>query len=256
MAKVTCPKCHFRLNWQLSDGRRKCQKCRSVFTPSTAGFRLSSYQISHLIEYFCLGVPAYRLKYVLPLSRQTVSKFFRFLRQLIYGKAIKELEELKLAGSIEMDEALFGGKKHGKRGWGAAGKEMVFGIYQRNGKVITFPVTSRESPALIPLIEQATKPGSLYYTDDWRAYTSLPVRGNHVVIRKEKGKPKAKGKNHLNGIEGFWSYAKHWLYQYRGVPKQYFHLYLKEIEWRFNHRGENLIPLIKRLIKEQIGTNN
>ena len=30
----------------------------------------------------------------------------------------------------------------GKRGWGSEGK-AVFGIYQRNGKVITFPVSRK-----------------------------------------------------------------------------------------------------------------
>jgi transposase-like protein len=48
----------------------------------------------------------------------------------------------------------------------------------------------------------------------------------------------------FNGIEGFWSYAKTWLYHYRGVPKQYFHMYLKEIEFRFNHRNEDLFRLL------------
>jgi len=47
-------------------------------------------------------------------------------------------------------------------------------------------------------------------------YASLSIRGDHVVISKEKGKPN--GKNHINSIEGFWSYAKHWLYQYRVIP--------------------------------------
>lgn len=60
------------------------------------------------------------------------------------------------------------------------------------------------------LMTQYTKQGSLYYTDDWHAYTFLDIRGNHVVIRKEKGRPK--GRDHIHGIEGFWSYAKHWLY--------------------------------------------
>lgn len=138
-----------------------------------------------------------------------------------------------------MDETMFGGRKPGKYGWGASGKHMVFGIYQRNGKVLTFPISSRAGDTLIPLITNYTKPGSLYYTDDWFAYTFFSIRGNHVVVTKEKGLPK--GRDHLNGIEGFWSFAKHWLYQYRGVPKQYFHLYLKEIEWRFNHRRENLV---------------
>ena len=47
------------------------------------------------------------------------------------------------SGEIEMDEIVFGGKVRGKRGWGAAGKHMVFGFYQRNGSVLTFPITSR-----------------------------------------------------------------------------------------------------------------
>lgn len=53
---------------------------------------------------------------------------------------------------------------------------------------------------------------------------------------------------HINGIEGFWSYAKTWLYHYRGVPKRYFHLYLKEIEFRFNHRDDELFPLLVELL--------
>jgi len=82
------------------------------------------------------------------------------------------------------------------------------------------------------------------------AYTSLPIRGNHVVVLKDKGVPK--GRDHINGIEGFCSFAKHWLYQYRGIHQAYFHLYLKEIEWRFNHRNENLVILLRRLLSQQI----
>ncbi|MFH1584329.1 MAG: transposase [Actinomycetota bacterium] len=82
-------------------------------------------------------------------------------------------------------------------------------------KVLTFPISSRAKDSMIPLITRYTKAGSLYYTDDWFAYKFLPIRGNYVVVMKEKGLPK--GRDHLNSIEGFWSYAKHWLYQYRGV---------------------------------------
>ena len=41
-------------------------------------------------------------------------------------------------------------------------------------------------------------------------------------------------------------------YQYRGIPMAYFHLYLKEVEWRFNHRHENLVVLIRRVPNQQI----
>ncbi|HXX97472.1 MAG TPA: hypothetical protein VEL11_10200 [Candidatus Bathyarchaeia archaeon] len=56
--------------------------------------------------------------------------------------SLQKLKELKkLSGEIEMDEALFGGDRKGKRGWGAERKSLVFGIYQRNGKD-TFPVSN------------------------------------------------------------------------------------------------------------------
>lgn len=207
------------------------------------------YWKGKLVDYFALGVPAYRLRHSVPASLRTIERFYRSIRQAIYQDSLRQLALLE--GSLELDETLFGGRVKGsKRGWGAAGKRMVFGIYQRNGTVLTFPIDSRAGDTLIPLITHHTKSGSLYYTDKWWAYTFLPIRGTHVVVTKEKGVPK--GRDHLNGIEGFWSYAKHWLYQYRGVPKAYFHLYLKEIEWRFNHRNRNLQPLLRGLLNQSV----
>ena len=100
----------------------------------------------------------------------------------------------------------------------------------------------------MPYIIRYTQTGSLYYTDGWFTYTSLPIRGNHVVVLKKV----PKGRNHINGTEGFWSFAKHWFYQYRGINQSYFYLYLKEVDWRFNHRNENLIILLRRLLNQQI----
>jgi transposase len=199
-----------------------------------------------LLYLFVLGVPVYRSRRYLTVTMKTAQRVFTMFREAIYAIAMEELKTLAFTGTIEMDETLFGGKRHGKRGWGSAGKQMVFGMYMRNGKVLTFPISSRSREVLVPLIKDHTKPGSLYYTDDWHAYGSLPVRGSHVVVRKEKGTPK--GRDHLNGIEGFWSFAKNWLYQYRGVPQHHFHLYLKEIEFRFNHRSEDLFPLVASFI--------
>lgn len=47
-------------------------------------------------------------------------------------------------------------------------------------------------------------------------------------------------KHHLKGIEGFWRYAKHILYQERGVSNYHFPLYLKEVDYCFDHRQENV----------------
>jgi transposase len=191
-----------------------------------------------------LGVPVFRQRFGVSVSLAAQERFYRIIRSCCaYVENLREPFE----GELECDESMFGAPRKGKRGWGAANKVIIFGILKRNGVVRVFPLPRRSEKRMQDLVRLHTQPGSLYYTDEWRAYTSLAVRGKHVVIRKKGGRPK--GRNHINGIEGFWSYAKHWMYPYRGVPKKYFHLYLGEVCYRFNHRQEDLKPLLLMLLK-------
>ena len=84
------------------------------------------------------------------------------IRETIYQNTIQELKSL--SGEIEMNETMFGGKRPGKRGWRATGKCVVFSIYQRKGKVLTFPISSKAKEAMHSYITQYTQVGSLYYT--------------------------------------------------------------------------------------------
>lgn len=247
--KRSCPSCEHHWAWRLSDGRFKCRRCghRYAFQNVWNACRLPNRTKLKLLEHFVLGVPGCRLRFRGKASQPAIKRFFRLIRAV---PAPSEARQEPFKGEIERDETMFGGKKSGKRGWGAAGKIIVLGILQRNGKARVFPVGGRGARRLIPLARKTAKPGSLYYADDRHAYGSLSVRGGRVVVTKDKGRPK--GRDHLNGIEGFWSYAKHWLYRCRGAPKKFFHLYLGEISFRFNHRNEDLFPTILELLQ---GTN-
>ena len=174
-----------------------------------------------------------------------MERFNRLLRACCAGA--EQLRE-PFSGEVECDESAFGGKWPGRRGRGAAGKVLVFGLIKRNGHVKAMPIASASEADIMREIQAHTREGSLYYTDGWYAYATLRLRGEHVIIRKEKGKPV--GRDHVNGIEGFWSYAKTWLYPFRGVPRSFFHLYLGEVCYRFNHRDEDLGPQLLRLMKQ------
>lgn len=137
----TCPRCGGRKSWPLSTGQIRCSHCGLTRKASKSLWqkrRIAPYRKGRLIEYFCLGVPAYRLRFLVPYSQLTIQRCFRLFRETIYQDNIQGLKPL--SGEIEMDETMFGGRKPGKRGWGAMGKSIVFGIYQRNGKVLTFPI--------------------------------------------------------------------------------------------------------------------
>lgn len=144
----------------------------------------------------------------------------------------------------------FGGHRKGKRGRGAGGKIAVFGILKRGGKVYTQIIENTKTDTLMPIIRQKIMPDSVVYTDSFRSYNALDVsefkhyRINHNTHFVE-------GKNHINGIENFWSQAKRHLRKYNGIPKHHFNLFLKEAEWRFNIGAPNdLLKDLKKLLKQ------
>ena len=83
-------------------------------------------------------------------------------------------------------------------------------------------------------------------------YNGLVDVGYGKHLRVDHGKDEfAIGRNHINGIEGFWGYSKTRLVRFRGMAPSTFNLHLKECEFRFNHRGQDLYPLILKIIRDQ-----
>lgn len=182
------------------------------------------------------------------ISRRTISDIYQKLRLRIFQ--LTENEE-KLSGEIEADESYFGAKRiRGKRGRGAKGKVPVFGLLKRNGKVYTVIVKNCKRKQLMPIIKGKILEDSTIYTDGWTSYDSLVLNGyKHYRIYHSKDEF-ARGKNHVNGIESFWSYAKRRIAQFNGVPKNKFILHLKESEWRFNHRSDNIYKVLMRELSQ------
>jgi transposase-like protein len=147
----------------------------------------------------------------------------------------------------------FGAKRvRGKRGRGAAGKTPVFGILQRQGKVYTEIVPDCAKATLQAIIRGRVSPESIIHSDKWRGYNGLVDLGYKKHYRVHHGTNEfARGKNHINGIESFWSFAKNRLIKFHGIPQNTFYLHLKECEFRFNYRNENLYRLLLKMFKEK-----
>ena len=88
----------------------------------------------------------------------------------------------------------------------------------------------------------------------WAGYHGLVDLGYNTHLRVEhRENIFAQQLNHINGIESFWSLAKRRLARFCGVPKRTFYLHLKETEFRFNHRNNNLYrELLKFLRKDAL----
>lgn len=212
--------------------------------------RLSKAKQDRLIEHFVAGTTARTVAVLVGVNKSTASYYFHRLRELIL-KAVED--ETPFSGEIEVDESYFGGRRKGKRGRGAAGKVPVFGLLKRGGKVYTKIIPDAKAATLMPIIQERIMPDSVVFSDSLASYNVLDVSGfshyriNHSELFADR-------KNHINGIENFWNQAKRHLRKFNGVPKDHFHLYLKECEWRFNNpKPDEQLKLLKQLVKTNMG---
>ena len=156
---------------------------------------------------------------------------------------------------MRFDESYFGAKRdRAKRGKGASGKQPVFGMLKRDGMVYTQIVKNYSANKLIPILSEFSElDESVIYSDCWKAYDGLIDYEALAHYRVKHSKNEfANGKNHINGIENFWGYAKHRLSKFKGIKKENFLLHLKECEFRYNTKTTQEDPYQKllKLIRE------
>lgn len=199
---------------------------------------------------FALDLTALQIAEITNLNRNTVNRYLKLTRSLI--AAFCE-QESPFSGKVECDESYFGSRhRKGKRGRGAENKHIVFGIYKRNGKVYTEIVENVKAKTLQTIIKGRVSYDATVYTDGFRAYDSIVHLGYQKHFRIYHQENYALGDVHINGIEGFWGYAKVRLVKFRGLSKNTFYLHLKECEFRFNYRNQNLYQMLLKLTKNII----
>lgn len=144
-----------------------------------------------------------------------------------------------LSGIVEVDETYVGGKREGKRGRGADGKTVVFGMLQRDGKIMTKIVPNARTQTLEPIILANVQAGTEIQSDEWFAYRNLNKKGyTHETVQHGAGEYARDGV-HVNGLEGYWSMLK------KGIRSTHIHVsgeyltnYAKEFEYRYNNRSK------------------
>jgi len=158
------------------------------------------------------------------------------------GHKVRELMsegDIVFDGIVEVDESLYGGKRKGKRGWGADNKTCLFGMIERGGRVKISKIHSRSKEIILPIMGASIIAGATVFTDEYRGYNTLPEMGfNHKTINHSKFQWK-KGECHTNSIEGFWSNLKKSLAgTHTQVSAKWLQNYLDEFNFRHNHRKD------------------
>lgn len=211
--------------------------------------KISEAKFRELVRLFSLNLDATQIAELSGLNRNTINRFLKAIRIRMAEYCEKESP---FYGEVEVDESFFGARRvKGKRGRGAYGKTIVFGLFKRNGKVYTEIVPDCSKATLQGVIRGKVEPESIIYSDGWRGYNGLVDVGYGKHLRVDHSSNEfVRGKAHINGIEGFWGYAKSRLTKFRGMSPATFYLHLKECEFRFNFRGQNLYKVLLKIIRK------
>ena len=205
--------------------------------------KISEYKVKKILGCFCEDITATKTSKIVGLNRNTINRYYCIFREAILKKSIEETAQE--TGVFEVDESYFGAKRvRGKRGRGAMGKTPVFGLLKRGGRVYVSVVKNCSKEQLMPIIQGKVLEGSTIHSDGWKAYDGLILNGYDHYRVFHSSNEFARGKCHVNGIESFWSFAKRRLSKFNGMNSNTFILHLKECEFRFNHRMDNLVEII------------
>ena len=208
--------------------------------------RLSTTKLNKIFLCLAEDITATAAAKIIGVNRNTINNYFFEIRKLIFEESLLNIK--KELGEPLCDESYFGAKRlRGKRGRGAVGKTPVFGLKKRDGKVFVVPVPECSKDELMPIIKGLVLENSAINTDGWKAYDGLILNGyeHHRVYHSNN--EFARGKCHVNGIENFWGYAKNRMHKFHGIDGNNFIFHLKECEFRYNNRNENLTKVIKKL---------
>jgi transposase-like protein len=211
--------------------------------------KISETKVRELIRLFALDLDASQVAEIIHLNRNTVNRYLKEIRKKI---ATYCESQSPFSGEVEVDESYFGARRiKGHRGRGAFGKTIVFGIFRRNGNVYTEVVPNCKMKTLQGVIRGRVSLESVIHSHGWRGYDGLVDLGYKKHFRVNHGGDEfVNERSHINGIESFWAFAKTRLAKFRGMSKSTFYLHLKESEFRFNYRGQNLYDLMLKIIRK------
>jgi transposase-like protein len=163
-------------------------------------------------------------------------------------EAMRELHPVKQMGgkgkTVEADETFVGGKQANKhrskrapvRLGGSWGKETVFTLVEREGRVRSMHVTSVSARTLRPILVAQVDDRSLLVTDDAGQYRHMHRDFRHEVVNHGIGEY-VRGEAHTNTIESYFAVMKRGITgTYHHVSQQHLKRYLAEFDFRHNER--------------------
>jgi len=264
----TCPHCGVVDQSTLMEGKShrpglyQCNACREPFSVTVGTLYERSHvplhkwlAATHLLMASKKGMSALQVGRMLGLSKKTSWFVCHRIRE-----SLRETNPEMLGGegkTVEMDESFVGGleknkhrSKRAHKGTGGKGKEAVYALVERNGRVRSHHVPNVTAKTLRPIIEAQLAGASIVYTDEGATSKALGRSfEKHESVNHSIGEY-VRGDVHTNTIEGYFSIMKRGITgTYHHVSQQHLKRYLAEFDFRYNERSALGVEDAERMAK-------
>jgi len=180
------------------------------------------------LKFFAFDLNASQIAKATRLNRNTINRYLKEIRERIARYCESQPP---FSGEVEVEEAYL------------SGGIPVFGIYQSTGEVYTRNVPDPSEETLNAVIRTRIAFEGIIHFDELCASEGL----REVLYRGYKVQPISD----IKGIRSFWQYVNTRFSKLRGVSQSTFYLHLKECEFRFNHGGIDLYPILITMCRRQ-----
>ena len=138
---------------------------------------------------------------------------------------------------MEIDESKSGRRKY-NRGRYTEGHWVFGGTERITGNSFLVEVEKRDAATLLPIIQHHIRPGSVIYSDEWRAYCRLGGMGyTHKTVNHSQNFVDPITGAHTQQVESMWSSCKRMMRETKTMHSTLFETYLPEYMWRKNFDG-------------------
>jgi transposase-like protein len=247
-------------------GVYKCRACRAQFTVTVG----TIYERSHVPLNTWLAATQLLMSSKKGMSSLQIARLLKVNRRTAWFLMHRIRETLRpmfpdaLGGegkTVEIDETFVGGKaknQHASKrkhvGTGGAGKEAVFSLVEREGKVRSFHVASVNAKTLRPIIQAHVDGKTLVLSDEGPG--AKMVSGEfalHDTVNHGIGEY-VRGDIHTNTIESYFAILKRGIVgTYHSVSQQHLKRYLAEFDFRYNERQALEVTDFQRMEKSIAG---